>query len=91
VVGTGTTVFEDERKRQTALGHSPWEPFEDEDEWQLARWLLENVNQRATKDFMKLPTVRCKPPSSFACPHLSPDAKTNPTIIHKQPHFLEES
>jgi hypothetical protein len=46
--------LEDERKR---VGSSHWAPFEDEEEWQLAEWLIRNVGQKQTDAFLKLPIV----------------------------------
>ncbi len=34
-----------------------WGPFADEDEWQLAEWLLKNVGQMQADAFLKLPIV----------------------------------
>jgi hypothetical protein len=46
--------LDEEQKRE---GHSRWTPFEDEDEWQLAEWLIRNVGQKQTDNFLKLPIV----------------------------------
>jgi len=46
--------LDDERLRD---GRSRWAPFDDEDEWQLAEWLIRNVGQRQTDTFLKLPIV----------------------------------
>ena len=32
-------------------------PFEDEDEWQLAKRLIQNIGQKQTDVFLKLPIV----------------------------------
>lgn len=32
-------------------------PFNSQDEWELAQWLLRNVGHNATEDFLKLPIV----------------------------------
>jgi hypothetical protein len=34
-------IFDDQRAKQ----ESPWAPFADKEEWELARWLAKNVNQ----------------------------------------------
>ena len=36
------------------VGGSHWGPFEDEDEWQLAEWLIRYVSQKQTDTFLKL-------------------------------------
>jgi hypothetical protein len=46
--------LDEERKRE---GGNRWTPFEDEDEWQLAEWLIRNVGQKQTDSFLKLPIV----------------------------------
>ncbi|KAG1843935.1 Zn-finger domain-containing protein [Suillus subalutaceus] len=43
---------------QEANGESVWGPFNDEEEWELARWLIQNVGQNQTDEFLKLPIVR---------------------------------
>ena len=56
--GQSKPLFEcidDDQKR----GGGPcWGPFEDEDEWQLAEWLIRNVSQRQTDNFLRLPIIR---------------------------------
>lgn len=54
--GTGTPKFEAIRKEQAEIGKY-WGPFEDEDEWRLAEWLIKNVGQTQTDKFLKLPIV----------------------------------
>ena len=56
-LGEAKTVFEEIFEEQAAKGESPWAPFADKDEWELARWLAKNVNQRATEEFLKMPGV----------------------------------
>ena len=34
-----------------------WYPFASEQEWALAKWLLKNVGQKSTDEFLKLPIV----------------------------------
>ena len=46
--------LDEEQKRE---GGSLWGPFEDEDEWRLAEWLISNVGQKQTDIFLKLPIV----------------------------------
>ncbi|KAJ6609645.1 hypothetical protein B0H10DRAFT_1813384, partial [Mycena sp. CBHHK59/15] len=42
-------------KGGTVLG-----PFRDDDEWQLAKWLIKHVGHTATEDFLKLSIVRSR-------------------------------
>ncbi|KAG6810014.1 hypothetical protein H0H92_013700 [Tricholoma furcatifolium] len=39
------------------LVSSFWEPFESEEEWELAMWLLKNVGQKSTEEFIRLPII----------------------------------
>jgi len=55
--GEAKTTFEEIFEEQRAKGESPWTPFADKDEWELARWLVKNANQRATEEFLKMPGV----------------------------------
>jgi len=43
-LGNGKTAFEEIFEEQRVKGESPWAPFADKDEWELARWLVKNVN-----------------------------------------------
>lgn len=63
------TKFETLLEQQAADGKQPWEPFASKDEWQLATWLMANVGQTATDEYLKLPIVskRILTHSLFAC------------------------
>jgi hypothetical protein len=50
-------MFESLDEEQKRLGGSRWAPFKDEEEWQLAEWLIQNVGQKQTDIFLKLPIV----------------------------------
>lgn len=56
-LGEAKTVFEEIFDDQKEKNESPWAPFVDQDEWELARWLAKNVNQRATDEFLKMSGV----------------------------------
>ena len=51
------TQFEELLAFQKAEGKKPWEPFASEEEWALSKWLLKNVGQKSTEEFLKLPIV----------------------------------
>ncbi|KIK17767.1 hypothetical protein PISMIDRAFT_110783, partial [Pisolithus microcarpus 441] len=51
------TVFEKMKELQDGFGGSAYSPFEDHKEWELAQWLINNVTQWATDEFLKLPVV----------------------------------
>ena len=55
--GRGKPLFESLDEEQKSKGGSRWTPFEDEDEWQLAEWLIRNVGQKQTDAFLRLPIV----------------------------------
>jgi hypothetical protein len=53
------THFQKMREEQEKQGHAPWEPFESEDEWELARWLMTSgLSQKKTDEYLKLKKVR---------------------------------
>ncbi|KAI0349104.1 hypothetical protein OH77DRAFT_1465723 [Trametes cingulata] len=53
------------RAEQEALRHSPHAPFRDEDDWELAKWLVEEVTQSGIDRYLKLNSTRNGPaPSS---------------------------
>ena len=56
-LGEGKTIFEEICERQEAMCEPPKAPFADEDEWDLARWLMKNVTQTATNEFLKMKGV----------------------------------
>ena len=64
--GCHKSLFECIDEAQKSVGSSCWAPFEDEDEWQLAEWLIHNVGQKQTDSFLKLPIVS-KKFSLFLC------------------------
>ncbi|KAG1776239.1 hypothetical protein EV702DRAFT_1046387 [Suillus placidus] len=51
----GETSFEKYRTYQEEEGDDPWSPFEDKEEWDLAHWLVKNLGQMRTEEFLKLP------------------------------------
>lgn len=55
--GTGQTNFLKFSEQQRNSGQDPWAPFESQHQWQLTDWLLRNVGQNATDEFLKLPIV----------------------------------
>ncbi|KAJ6562937.1 hypothetical protein B0H10DRAFT_2116493, partial [Mycena sp. CBHHK59/15] len=58
------TQLEKLRDEQKAAGRVPWEPFESEDEWELARWLMTSgISLKKTDEFLKLTKVRTMDPS----------------------------
>ncbi|KAG1878582.1 hypothetical protein C8R48DRAFT_752658 [Suillus tomentosus] len=54
----GETSFEKYRTYQEEEGEDPWSPFEDKEEWDLAHWLIKNLGQMRTEEFLKLPITQ---------------------------------
>lgn len=57
ILGIGSTTFERMQQVQDASGGSTHAPFANQGEWELAQWLIKNVNQHATDEFLKLLVV----------------------------------
>jgi hypothetical protein len=51
------TQYEEWLESQREDGKNRWDPFASEQEWALARWLILNVGQKATDEFLKLSIV----------------------------------
>ncbi|KAI6017785.1 hypothetical protein BKA83DRAFT_17150 [Pisolithus microcarpus] len=58
ILGSWPTVFEDMENAENTSGGSQWAPFQNEEEWELARFLMKNVGQMKINDFLKLSLVR---------------------------------
>lgn len=57
--GKDVPLFEQLRQQQKEEQTCQWGPFDNQEEWELARWLIENVGQKQTDAFLKLDIV-CK-------------------------------
>ena len=55
------TVFKALKDTFDQNGVTPWAPFKDEAEWELARFLIKEVSQTATDKFLKLSIVSGRP------------------------------
>ena len=55
--GEGTTPFEDYRDEQEASMEGPYAPFQDRDEWDLVKWLMQFTTQEGIDKFLKLQIV----------------------------------
>ncbi|KAG6914685.1 hypothetical protein DXG01_015946 [Tephrocybe rancida] len=51
------TAFENLVDCQAKEGKEHWEPFESEEEWELAMWLIKHIGQKSTDEYLKLPIV----------------------------------
>jgi hypothetical protein len=59
ILGQTQSPFEmmKEDQNNAGLGDKPWAPFDDEDEWELAKFLIKEVSQTAANKYLKLPIV----------------------------------
>ena len=57
VWGEEVPFFEKILQEQEESGSSRWGPFEDQDEWELAQWLIQNVGQNQNDKFLNLKIV----------------------------------
>lgn len=64
-VRPGKTGFEQVRDEEILTGAEVLGPFVDEDEWELAKWLIKNVGHKQTESFLKLPIVSFHVQNSF--------------------------
>jgi hypothetical protein len=51
------TNFEVLLQKQELEGKNPWEPFASKAEWGLVEWLMKNVGQKSTDEYLRLPIV----------------------------------
>ncbi|KAF8545975.1 hypothetical protein OG21DRAFT_1479733 [Imleria badia] len=65
VIGCEQTPFERMKSYQEATGGGSYAPFADCEEWALAQWLVKNVNQCATEEFLKLPITKNRTRPSY--------------------------
>jgi hypothetical protein len=56
-LGVRKTFFENLKAIHESQRVDPWYPFDSVEEWQLAKWLIENVRQGSMKEFLELPIV----------------------------------
>ena len=56
-IGTCKTLFESYRDEQVLEGADILGPFESDEEWELAKWLIKNVGHNQAEEFLKLPIV----------------------------------
>ncbi|KAH9951170.1 hypothetical protein B0H21DRAFT_685589 [Amylocystis lapponica] len=65
ISGEGRTAFEACRASLAEARVSEYAPFADEEEWGLAEWLIQNIGQTRTDEFLKLPITRNRTQPSF--------------------------
>ncbi|KAJ6585887.1 hypothetical protein B0H19DRAFT_1060069 [Mycena capillaripes] len=63
--GAGKTAFELIRDDEILKGGTVLGPFQDDDEWQLAKWLIKHVGHTATEEFLKLSIISDRAKPSF--------------------------
>jgi hypothetical protein len=57
ILGEGKTRFQRWQEEKRLNGENDWAPFENQKEWDLARWLMKNVGQKSIDEYLKLPIV----------------------------------
>ena len=57
ILGREKMIFECLKAAEDERGDGKWAPFHDEDEWELARFLMKNLGQTKIDEFLKLPSV----------------------------------
>ncbi|RDB24482.1 hypothetical protein Hypma_008517 [Hypsizygus marmoreus] len=63
--GDAPTTFEAIRDDQILRGSEVLGPFESEDEWELAKWLIKNVGHNQADLFLKLPIIQQRVDPTF--------------------------
>ncbi|TFY53548.1 hypothetical protein EVJ58_g9391 [Rhodofomes roseus] len=58
IIREDDTLFEQWRNERMKAGVDEWAPFEDQEEWELCRWLTKNVGQNKINEFLKLSIIR---------------------------------
>ncbi|TBU36435.1 hypothetical protein BD309DRAFT_878371, partial [Dichomitus squalens] len=65
-LGTAETLFEGYRRAYKEEGKSKWAPFESEEEWELAQWLITSgLSQQAIDKYLKLNITRNRTQPSY--------------------------
>ncbi|KAH7904195.1 Zn-finger domain-containing protein [Hygrophoropsis aurantiaca] len=65
VLREGKTSFEAYNTYQHNSQQHIFGPFDDEDEWTLGKWMMENLGQTRIDEFLKLPITRNRTKTSF--------------------------
>ncbi|KAK0493964.1 hypothetical protein EDD18DRAFT_1355885 [Armillaria luteobubalina] len=53
----GKTTFQHIRNKQILKQEEVLGPFQDDEEWELAKWLIKNMGHSAAEEFLKLPMI----------------------------------
>lgn len=54
ILGEGTTKFQQWQDKKKLKGENGWAPFGNQQEWDLAQWLMRNVGQKSIDEYLKL-------------------------------------
>ncbi len=57
IFGSAPTIFQGIQDEQILKGAEVLGPFADDDEWELAKWMIKNVGHNQAEAFLKLPIV----------------------------------
>jgi hypothetical protein len=84
------TEFEKLQAEQKTGGQAPWYPFESEEEWDLAQWLMTSgLSQSKTDDFLKLKKVRTNKLLHHPSAHKSKVREGMDPSFHNNRAFLQ--
>ncbi|KAG6859996.1 hypothetical protein C0995_000743 [Termitomyces sp. Mi166 len=78
------TAFKSLLEAQVKAVAEQWEPFESQEEWELVTWLMKNVGQNATDEYLKLPIFLQKVDA------LPTGPKWNCEIVHVEGNMIGE-
>ncbi|KAF8804478.1 hypothetical protein BYT27DRAFT_7258947 [Phlegmacium glaucopus] len=65
ILGKGKTKFELWQEEQRLNSENAWSPFNNQEEWDLAQWLIKNVGQKSIDEYLKLPIIQERSRLSF--------------------------
>ena len=88
------TLFEQWLEAREHLRVDEWAPFEDEEEWELFRWLIKHVGQNNIDEFLKLAVVRThlRAPATSRYAHCwSLDQESLRTVSYEQIQVFQAS
>lgn len=87
--GTSRTLFDTIRDKQIHDKSPTLGPFESDEEWQLAKWLVKNTGHNQVEQFLKLPIVcdQCRWSNDFFETNiLCTDTRPCQPVIHDERH-----
>ena len=92
IYGIGKNMLDqlDEDEYAGPRKENPYYPFEDEGEWDLGRFLVENLNQTQINKFLKLKWVSVTHESMHPSPHTKSDSTFHSSTPARNHHLLQK-